>query len=253
MPRALRGMRSVAFYYGRGSEHVLTSFELAVVQPDNLKTEAVEYMRSKGTRVLGYMSVLEIPRNPHRPVPASALRVGGAPLAQAEFNNWILDPRHPLVRERAYSLAAHIAELGYDGVFLDTIGDVEDRRIPTELRSLLVPAAAHLVAGLAEDVGCGAIVQNWGLYDLLPFTAPYLDGVCWENFPYREIGPLPVLHPGVRRLHAMQEQYGLTVIALNEGLTVGRERELAQAAAERCDFIWYGTENYTLLPVEVGN
>jgi hypothetical protein len=130
---------------------------------------------------------------------------------------------------------------------------VKDRRFPHDLLTALVPAAAHLVAGLAEDVRCGVIVQNWGLFELLTLTAPYLDAVCWEGFPYRLIGPLPALHPGVRRLHALQEQYRLAVIALNEGLPVGPERDIAQAAAARCDFLWYGTENYTLLPVEIGS
>jgi hypothetical protein len=253
MPRGLRGIRSLAVYYGKGAEQVLSSFELVVVHPDNLKREAVEYLRSKGTRVLAYVSALEIPRDPQNPVPVSSLRVGGVPLVQSEFNNWILDPRHERVRARLYGLGEQIADIGFDGIFLDTIGDVEDRRIPPDLRAVLAPAAAHLVAGLSEEVGVGSIVQNWGLYDLLPLTAPYLDGVCWENFPYAKIGPLPALHSGVRRLHMLQEQYGFIVFALNEGLPVGRDRDIAMAAAARCDFVWYGTEDYTLLPVEVGN
>lgn len=251
MPKGLRGTRSVAVYYGQGSEQVLSSFDLVVVHPDNVKATAVQFLRSKGTRTLAYLSALEIPRDPHRPVPETALRIGDTPLVQEEFNNWILDPRQPRVRDRLYDLAAKVSDLGFDGIFIDTLGDVEDRRIPASLRSLLAPAAAHLVAGLVEEVGCGAIVQNWGLYDLLPLTAPYLDGICWENFPYQRIGLLPALHPGVRRMHSLQEQYGLTVIALNQGLSVGKDRKLAKDAAAHCDFIWYGTEDYTLLPVEV--
>lgn len=253
MPRGLRGAGSFAVYYGRGSEQVLSSFDLVVVHPDNLKQAAVSYLQAKGTRVLAYISALEVPRDPDRRSPESALRIDGAALVQEQFGNWILDPRTPQAQDRLVSLGQQVADAGFDGVFLDTIGDVEDRRIPAPLRALLLPAAARMVAALVDEVGCGLMVQNWGLQDLLPLTAPYLDGVCWENFPYPQIGLLPAVHPGVRRMHLLQEQYGLSVIALNEGLPAGKERDRAMNAAISCDFLWYGTEDYTLLPVEIGS
>ena len=74
---------------------------------------------------------------------------------------------------------------GCDGIFLDTIANVEDPTLPKAMVAQLVPAAAFLIRRIRERFPHALLVQNSGINLLHRFTAPYLDGICWENFPLK--------------------------------------------------------------------
>ncbi len=248
MARGLRTIQSFALYYGMGGEDVLSHFDLALVDPGGRNRVGVRQLKERGAIALAYVSVLEVGRKTGYSPPANVLRWQGDPVANEEFNNWILDPRLAATQQRFDSLVHEALSLQYDGVFLDTIGDVEDRQFAPAFMGELVPAAAWLVAETARQYPQCLLVQNWGLHRLLPLTAPLLDGVCWEDFPYDEIGAVPTVHSGIRRMNSFQNQVGLQVLALNQGINSPAVARTAQDAAERCGFLWYGTSDYLQLP-----
>lgn len=250
MSHALRSVRNFALYYGWGGEEPLSHFDLAIVDPGGRDADGVKRLKQRGSIALGYLSVLEVPRRSGLP-PANVLRFNGAPVEKTEFQNWILDPRSPQTLRRFKEDAEKVLHLGYDGFFLDTIGDIEDRRFPPPFMAELVPAAARLVSELVRQFPGRVVVQNWGLHHLLPLTASLLDGVCWEDFPYAQVGPVPSIHSGIRVLNNFQDQTGLRVLALNHSLTGPETAQDARAAAQRCGFIWYGIESYLHLPQEL--
>lgn len=250
MARGLRGVRSVAFYYGGGFERTLQSFDLAVVDPSLFTSREILSVKEKGTKLVAYVSVLETPADEGTRAPENVLLVDGTPLKNERYRNWVLDPRHQETIKRTLDLADSALDKGYDGFFLDTVGDVEDLSLPARVRSEVLPAAAHLVRKVREHHPERLLLQNWGLQSLLPLTVSYLDGVVWENFPFRRIGIWPTLHPGIRRLQTYQNDLGLNVIALNGAIPTS-ERAESRDAAIRCGFLWYGTESYTVPPVWV--
>lgn len=247
-PSRLKPFNSYAVYYGQAGEEILSRFDLAIVDPGGRSPAGVQRLKERGAAALAYVSALEVPRRPDTGPPGNVLIHNGRPASNEEFNNWVLDPRLPPTRRRFLDLAERALALGFDGIFVDTIGDVEDHRFPPELSGELLPAAAWLVAETARQHPNCVLVQNWGLFGLLPLTVHHLDGVCWEDFPFRQIGPLPSLHPGIRRLNSLQNRTSLRVLALNQGITDPSDRLRAVETAERCGFIWYGTSNYLELP-----
>lgn len=248
MQQGLRSVRSYALYYGMGGEDVLSHYDLAVVDPGGRTPDGVEAIKERGTIALGYVSVLEVPRLAGVAAPPNVLRWQGQLQVQQEFNNWVLDPRAPLTRNRFLRVVESVLQQGYQGIFLDCVSNVEDRNLPVEFRNELVPATAWLVAEVVRQFPSCLVVQNWGLHYLLPMTGQYLDAVCWEDFPFSEIGPIPSVHSGIRKLNAMQEQVGLRVLALNQNIDDPVMSHVARAAAERCGFLWYGTTRYIDLP-----
>lgn len=56
------------------------------------------------------------------------------------WHNWVLDPRHPAAAQRLVAQARQVLVPGYDGLFLDTWGDVEAREL-APLAGQLVPSA----------------------------------------------------------------------------------------------------------------
>lgn len=251
MPNRLRGIRSFALYYGSGGEDALCTYDLAVLAPEGQTPAGLRRIRDAGTRVLAYVSVLEVPWSPGAPPPPNVLTEAGRSWANQAFANWVLDPRAPDTRTRLLHLAQRLVEQGYDGLFLDTVADVEDFPASPSLGAELVTAMAWLTASVARVARC-ILVQNRGLHRLLPLTAPYLDGVCWEAFPFRQIGPEPTVHSGIRTVQQLQRSHGLQVLALNEEELDAADRRLARAAAQRCGFHWYGTPRYVSEPVPLG-
>jgi hypothetical protein len=185
----LTGIGSYAVYYGHGRLEELAGFDLVVVEPAAHRSHAIAGLRSVGVMVLAYMSALEVPRSTYRSGPADErLWVRGAPLHNPAFDNWVLAPTPVRARDlvdRAQQLARH-----YDGVFLDTLGAVEDERIPAAERLRLALAAGHLVRTLRQAWPQGRLVQNMGIWGVHRFTRDYVDGLCWEAFP-----PHPDLAP----------------------------------------------------------
>lgn len=219
-------------YYGCGRPAGLGECDLAVVAPEGWDRAAVAALRAGGTRVLAYISVLEVPRSADQPAPAGVLRNGAEPVVQAAWQNWVLDPRRPETADRLYRLAAVHAEAGYDGFFLDTVADVEGDPVPPAMRPLLTPAAARLIAGLRERHPARLLVQNWGFGPMLALTLPYVDGICWEDFP---TGAPQPWQTGLAQRLATVQRHGVRVLALSH-----RPADAAAAWAAQLGFPWYG-------------
>lgn len=228
----LARVKTWALYYGHGCPQGLLANDLVVVAPEAWNATGVREARRRGAIMVAYLSVLEVPRVPDTPPPANVLWVDGVAADQPAWGTWILDPRHPDTRARLLHAAGALAAVGFDGFFLDTIGDVENRLLPARLRSLIVPAAAGLVADLRSRFPEQVLVQNWALGATLDLTAPYLDGVCWEDFPLGY--PLPWQESVAVRLRAVAGR-GLTVLTLSSQAPA----KLPMLAAQ-LGFPWYG-------------
>lgn len=229
----LQPLRTWALYYGAIQEPGLAEYDLAVVAPEAWDRAAVTGIQRRGTLMVGYLSVLEVPKRAGEPPPAHVLRVDGTPVEQTRWNNWILDPREEGTRRHLLERARAAAACNFDGFFLDTLGDTESAHIPLLLRSRLLPAAAQLVELLRGRFPDLLLIQNWGLGALLDLTAPYLDAVCWEEFPD---GPPQEWEQSLAdRLTGFSRQ-GLTVLALG-----ARAANRAPQWAGQLGFPWYGS------------
>lgn len=249
MTGRLRDVETYAVYYGCGGEDVLATYDLAVVAAPGRSPGEISAIKRKGTLVLAYLSVLEI--HPEEGPPAGVLVGRDGPVVNDQWGNWVLDPRHEATRDRALSEAEALLRQGYDGLFLDTLADLED--LPAAVGAggqTAIVDAARLVAEVSDSFHC-ILVQNRGFRRLLPLTMSYLDGLCWESFPYHRVGLFPAMNRTVRSLKRMERSTGLRVLALNEwaggGATKG-DRRRAQATARLCGFPWYGTRLYTDRP-----
>lgn len=246
MPGRLTGVRRWGLYYGPGAPAALAGYDLAVVAPEAWPQPLRREAAGGGTLLLAYLPALEVPAQ--GPPPEGALRVGGGPVVNARFGNYILDPRHPDTVRRVLRQVSALQRAGWAGCFLDTLADVETDLVPAALRPHLIPAAAALVEQIATCWPGAPLVVNWTLGPLLPLVAPYIDGLCWEDFPYRELrhsppdGPLRRLAQRVRRLAVLAS---FAVLALNQAPA---DPALAAATAAEWGFVWYGTPRYTAPP-----
>ncbi len=229
--------RNFALYYGAGRDGELARFDVAVVEPAGQNEASLRRMQDSGTLVLAYLSVVEIP--PWAPEIKllkcdDFLCSRGEPLIN-ECGNRLADLRSSrwtgLLLYRAGSL---LARSGYDGLFLDTIGDVESVGFAAETRDSLLLAAAGAVRRIRTVFPGHVLVQNNGLERLCLMTAEYLNGICWENPMFGNKPFRPWTEAMVARLESLKNKYGLKVLLL---LEAGNKPEPGTGpAAEEIDY-----------------
>lgn len=214
-----------AIYYGTGRGGDLAAFDVAVVEPAGQSPESVAAMQSSGTLVLAYLSVVEVPPwDPELKLlkPGDLLQLNGRPYRNEAYGNYLADLRsarwNGLLLHRAGSL---LERSGYDGLFLDTIGDVESLALDGGQAGSLLLAAASLVGRMRAMFGGYVLVQNNGLERLCLLTGDYVNGICWEN---PSLGaPGPWARAVVSRLEALRNKGVKVMILLEEQPDTGKD------------------------------
>lgn len=176
--------RSMVVYYGRDATSQLSRYDVAIVEPLGQTTETLNQLKAAGTLLLAYLSVMEMPAWDAGIALldlSDFLRCNGQAITNSEHGTYLLDLRSTRWQRLLFHRASILLDQGYDGLFLDTIGDVE-LPIWSPLQQIeLVANATALVRQLRAIYPQHLLVQNNGLARLIEQTAPHLSGVCWEN------------------------------------------------------------------------
>jgi hypothetical protein len=237
--RKLCQASNFALYYGVDRAEELSSFDVAIVEPKGQKPESIKALHEKGILVVSYLSAMEI----H---PSFAeyklldeedfLKVNGKPLINKAYGTYIADLRSRRWNDMVYHAAGRlIYHSGFDGVFLDTIGDVEMPEIPEECREAQILSAVGMIARIRKLSDDCVIIQNNGLERLCEQTAEIIDGICWENPPFGRQESLEWTEAMLRKLKGLREKSGITVFLLVED----DEIEIAKKIARENNYLLY--------------
>ena len=213
----LRG-RTFVVYYGYGPLPEISSYDIAILEPAGWRREDVQALRGQGVRCIAYLSAMEATRATLNRVGVAErqlLRAGEGPWRREQFDTYVVDPRARPWREHVLREASRLVAEGWDGVFLDNLGDVEDQLVQ-DRSGWLLPAAADLVRGVRQAVGDRLLLQNNGIFLLLPLVAQLIDGVCWEGSfdPDETTGPW--LRMVLEQIAKVVRQEGITPMLLSE-------------------------------------
>ena len=190
-PRTVGDVRSWCLYYGGWATNVvdrLAPYELVVVDPAALggkADETIAALHARGCLVAGYLSCFEVAkwhRYLDRVKPEWRVKVDG--------KNWV-----PWGANEAASLAepewrALLVELmstevfdhGCDGVFMDTLADLDNPKLPEEERKRQLDGLGAFAAAYDAAYPDKFFIANWTLQRTLPVLAPHIDALCWEDF-----------------------------------------------------------------------
>lgn len=234
---------SFAVYYGHGQAERLAEFDLAIIEPKGHDEESLHRMREAGTLLIAYVSVTEVPEyDPFLALlkPNDFLAVSGTPVTNPHFDTRLVDLRsRNWTNLLLHRIGQHIRLAGYDGLFLDTISNVEWPVLPAVVRAEQQEAAVRLVKQLRKLYPGHLLLQNNGFDRLCERTAPYLNGFCWENPDF--VKPeTHDWHDRIRRkLRALAKDHPIRVLALME------EETLSESATEEAIY-WSGRESYLM-------
>ncbi|NTW05185.1 MAG: hypothetical protein HGA27_03590 [Peptococcaceae bacterium] len=237
------GVKNYVLYYGSGREKALSEFDLAIVEPAGQIKESIKIIKDSGTLVLAYFSVMELAAwekelklLDHN----DFINYQGKPLIN-DFDNYILDIRSirwkNIIMERAKNLLGHSE---YDGLFLDTIGDIEWAGFTGETKDSLLIAAANLVKDMRNLFPHHLLLQNNGFDRLYNYTARYINGICWENPVFSDKACSLWSQITLEKLIEGQLKEGVRIFLLLEESSPDQEnKKLVKKIAKTGDFLLY--------------
>ena len=237
--------KNYALYYGHGRERELSQFDMAIVEPLGQTSVALKKIQEAGTLVLAYLSIMEIHSDSLDVdfLKEEDLLAGpGGPLKNEQYGNWIVDLRskrwNHMLRQKVESLLC----AGYDGIFLDTIADVELVPVSPDCRTELIFAAAGFIADIKKEYCEHVIVQNNGVERLCLMTAKLIDGICWENPPFDKTESAAWLKEVIRRLKRLHDEEKIAVFLLMQKENEARNNNRnwrAREVANQHGFLFY--------------
>lgn len=245
--------KNYVLYYGAGKVNKMTDYDIAIVEPLGQTVNDVEHLKRFNTLVIAYISIMEV--SPDNPVfqllqEEDFLTINGEKIKKEAFETYLLD----LQSKRWQGILHHqigkiIHHSGYDGIFMDTIGDVEGHDLPYPLQQEQMKHAVHLVSSLRRLFPEHILIQNNGLEQLCLQTADYLDGICWENPPFGRKTSETWTAKIVKRLSMLRSKYGIRSFILVDEDVNHRypiANITARTVADREGFLFYKTRGQYL-------
>ncbi|MEN0061051.1 MAG: endo alpha-1,4 polygalactosaminidase [Myxococcota bacterium] len=181
----LADVQTYATYYGRDANALdaMADLDLAIVQP-LLTAEQRRAIQARGP-VVAYLSIGEIGLSNTYLVDGE--EVLGQTIYDASpewflgenpfFDSWFADTTQVGWQDFVLGQAQQLHDLGYDGLFLDTVDTVD-------VYPDTIPGMVELIGRLRTQHPEGILVQNRGM-NVIPQTGPDVDALMFEVFSTR--------------------------------------------------------------------
>ncbi len=230
----IKTVSSWSLYYGAATTDTverLGGYGLVVIDPHALgqkSKETIAALKEKGCIVAGYLSFVEVAKW-HRyrsriPREWYILRDDGSPWnpwANKEVSwdaNLAASLAEPGWRKMLGDLVqSEVLDYGCDGVFMDTLEDVDFHSMPEKEKDRQVEGLRLLMAELDERYPDAFFIGNRTLQRALDAVAPHIDAVCWESFSpksFKDNSSRGWMEMIAKRLKDATDKYGVRVISL---------------------------------------
>ena len=222
--------KNYALYYGYGKVEELSCFDLIIVEPKGFTMPEFKKLRKTNKVLFTYLSIVEV--HPTDSIfqeltEEDLLVVDGEPMRNETFGTYLVNLQSKKWMEYLLgNIHHHIEVLKVDGLFLDTIGDIEIASIPSSVKKTQLKALINFLHIFKMLYPTHLLIQNNGLEAVCLETAPYIDGICWENPSFSSPESKEWADQIVQRLSLLKEEFQLKVLLLVEEAAEQGERSL---------------------------
>jgi len=126
-----------------------------------------------------------------------------------------------------------IVQKGLDGVFLDTVGNINSY-LPEKEQEAQNEAMLSFIKKIKQQYTGLSVAQNWGFQTLADYTVPYIDFIMWENFSYDVVGEDDWALDRMEQLVHIRDKFGTQVMAIGF-----EDEEKSRALAEKYQFKFF--------------
>ncbi|MCY9666616.1 endo alpha-1,4 polygalactosaminidase [Paenibacillus alginolyticus] len=187
--KPFQNVKDYSLYYGAPTEQAimhLKSKDLIIIEPQLFSKVQIQDIQSKGTIVIGYISVMETPSwNSLRVkelLSSDYLLKHGERVHFKQWDSYLMDLRQLHYRQLLLSeIKTSISDKGLDGMFLDTVGDIDDWIQDAATQTQTREAYRSFLHDVSNQYPELSMIQNRG-FDTLDYALPYMDGLLWEDW-----------------------------------------------------------------------
>lgn len=249
--------QNYALYYGYGKVEELSLFDLAIIEPKGLEIEELNQIKARNTVIITYLSLLEV--HPTESIFQELtnddfIMLDGEPFKNEAFETYLVNLHSKTwINYLLKEIHFRFQILEADGLFLDTIGDLEFSTIPLNIKEKQLMALTNFLSILKMLYPTRLIIQNNGLETVCQQTAPYIDGICWENPPLSLPESKEWVDLIVQRLAKLKNEYQLKIFLLLEE-TIEKERNTytkAKKMAKEQGFLLYNAPSKYVTDVNI--
>jgi len=198
-------------FYGIGRADELAQYDLAIVQPETLTSAEIETLHQEGTLVVAYLSLGEV--EPSRPWYSDGRFDPQWILGRNEnWGSYYVDTGQSGWQALMVDITGELLDMGYDGIFMDTIDTVYV--FPETTQGMI-----DLIHALRSTYPDMLMVQNRG-FDVAEQVAADIDAVMFEDasttydFQTGEYSYL-VDQDSIDQILAFNSETGLPILALD--------------------------------------
>lgn len=237
--------KNYALYYGYGKGEKLSCFDLIIVEPKGFAITEFKKLRETNKVLFTYLSLVEVhPTDSifQQLTKEDLLVVDGKPMINEAFGTYIVNLQSKKwMNHLLEKVSYHTEVLKVDGLFLDTIGNIELSSIPSSEKKTQLKEIINFLHTFKMLYPTHLLIQNNGLEVVCLETAPYIDGICWENPPLSSLANKEWTDQIFQRLSLLKEEFQLKVFLLVE-MTSEQKKEaylVAKEVAKERDFLLY--------------
>jgi polysaccharide biosynthesis protein PelA len=208
-----------AVYYGKNRFNDLKNFDFVIVEPSYYTAGQIRLLVESGVRSFAYLSFFEtlVDSDESKLFSNSRLKVGGKEIVNTHYQNPYMDLSCTSWQNYLYhQIETYIRHKGFQGIFMDTLGNMEDPRLNDNLMYQQIRSFCDILDKIKSKYPGILLMQNNGLEILLDYTKNYIDAVCWEN-PQPGDAYKGINKHIIEKLRQIRKNQSLEVLLLSDG------------------------------------
>lgn len=229
------------YYLDRGNDAIadkMAELDVVIIEPLEMEQKYIDHAQQAGTIILGYVNAMEADRwnlRLYKQLEPNDFyyQKNGERLYFKEWDSYETDITSAHYQDILLKeIEEQITSRGLDGVFFDTVGNIESF-LPKDEQQAQQEAITQLMKRVKLAYPNLKIAQNWGFETLRDYTAPYVDYVLWENFSASIIND----KWSKEMIHALEEvrqKHGTQVLTISF-----KDEEESAAIAKQHQFAHY--------------
>lgn len=236
----LSKMKNYKIFYDSPNKNILRemkNYDVVIIEPVYYTRQQVRAIQRGGTKVYGYINALEADRWNEalytQMEEKDFFHRRGSRVYYKQWDSYLMNMDEDHYRQVLLNeVTKQVHNKRCDGVFLDTVGNIDDEHEndPEILRTQRAAMAAFMQS-IKDKHPKLSIIQNWGFDTLSAVTYPFVNGIMWEGFEYSAIAEDEWAQQKIAKLKKLRKKHKIQVLTVS-----GREEEKSRQYAEALGF-----------------
>ncbi|WP_176967765.1 putative glycoside hydrolase [Marinococcus luteus] len=211
----------------------MKNYDVVIIEPVYYSRQQVKAIQRAGTKVYGYINAMEADRWNEalyaQMEEKDFFHRNGGRVYYKQWDSYLMNMDEVHYRQVLLNeVTKQVYSKGCDGVFLDTVGNIDDEHEnDPEIISTQRAAVASFMQSIKDKHPQLAIIQNWGFDTLSAVTYPFVNGIMWEGFEYSSIAGDEWAQQKIAKLKKLRKKHKIQVLTVS-----GREEKESRQYAE---------------------